>query len=75
MQEKMERRLGGIINCSKSCVQVWEIARMKASNSFALVMKSKAKRVVSSQQRWYEVLKSQIETGTPYMLFKIMLFK
>ncbi|KAG0452366.1 hypothetical protein HPP92_025030 [Vanilla planifolia] len=30
----------------------------------------KAKRVVSAQVLWFEVLKSQIETGTPYMLFK-----
>ncbi|CAL9076617.1 unnamed protein product [Musa textilis] len=30
----------------------------------------KAKKVVTAQNLWFEVLKSQIETGTPYMLFK-----
>ncbi|KAK1432345.1 hypothetical protein QVD17_09241 [Tagetes erecta] len=30
----------------------------------------KAKKVVQAQNLWFEVLKSQIETGTPYMLFK-----
>ncbi|CAL9120414.1 unnamed protein product [Musa textilis] len=30
----------------------------------------KAKKVVAAQNLWFEILKSQIETGTPYMLFK-----
>ncbi|KAI3669204.1 hypothetical protein L6452_40431 [Arctium lappa] len=30
----------------------------------------KAKKVVQAQALWFEVLTSQIETGTPYMLFK-----
>ncbi|KAI3907786.1 hypothetical protein MKW92_048103 [Papaver armeniacum] len=30
----------------------------------------KAKKVVSAQNLWFEILKAQIETGTPYMLFK-----
>ncbi|KAL9252883.1 Ribonucleoside-diphosphate reductase large subunit-like protein [Drosera capensis] len=30
----------------------------------------KAKRVVRAQVLWFEITKSQIETGTPYMLFK-----
>ncbi|KAJ6805573.1 ribonucleoside-diphosphate reductase large subunit-like [Iris pallida] len=30
----------------------------------------KAKKVVVAQNLWFEVLKSQIETGTPYMLYK-----
>ncbi|KAJ4950609.1 hypothetical protein NE237_027441 [Protea cynaroides] len=30
----------------------------------------KAKKVVSAHSLWFEILKSQIETGTPYMLFK-----
>ncbi|RZR81401.1 hypothetical protein BHM03_00007614 [Ensete ventricosum] len=29
-----------------------------------------AKKVVAAQNLWFEILKSQIETGTPYMLFK-----
>ncbi|KAG5534125.1 hypothetical protein RHGRI_022310 [Rhododendron griersonianum] len=32
--------------------------------------KGKAKKVVSAQNLWFEILKPQIETGTPYMLFK-----
>ncbi|CAN4114220.1 unnamed protein product [Withania somnifera] len=30
----------------------------------------KAKKVVQAQDLWFEILKSQIETGTPYMLYK-----
>ncbi|XP_078428428.1 ribonucleotide reductase 1 isoform X2 [Wolffia australiana] len=30
----------------------------------------KAKKVVPAQSLWFEILKSQMETGTPYMLFK-----
>ncbi|KAK4478441.1 hypothetical protein RD792_013916 [Penstemon davidsonii] len=30
----------------------------------------KAKKVVDAQKLWFEILKSQIETGTPYMLYK-----
>ncbi|KAB1200518.1 Ribonucleoside-diphosphate reductase large subunit [Morella rubra] len=31
----------------------------------------KAKQVVQAQSLWFEILKSQIETGTPYMVFKL----
>lgn len=30
----------------------------------------KARRTVKAQELWFEILESQIETGTPYMLFK-----
>ncbi len=30
----------------------------------------KARKVVKAQELWFEVLESQIETGTPYMLYK-----
>ncbi|XP_020693424.1 ribonucleoside-diphosphate reductase large subunit [Dendrobium catenatum] len=30
----------------------------------------KASKIVSAQSLWFEILKSQIETGTPYMLYK-----
>jgi ribonucleoside-diphosphate reductase alpha chain len=30
----------------------------------------KAKETIKAQELWFEVLESQIETGTPYMLFK-----
>ncbi|XP_051191876.1 ribonucleoside-diphosphate reductase large subunit isoform X2 [Lolium perenne] len=30
----------------------------------------KAKKVVSAQSLWFDILKAQIETGTPYMLYK-----
>nr|XP_019704796.1 ribonucleoside-diphosphate reductase large subunit isoform X1 [Elaeis guineensis] len=32
----------------------------------------KAKKVVAAQNLWFEILKAQIETGTPYMLFKVL---
>ena len=31
-----------------------------------------ATKVVQARNLWYEILKSQIETGTPYMLFKVI---
>ncbi|XP_051126881.1 ribonucleoside-diphosphate reductase large subunit isoform X2 [Andrographis paniculata] len=30
----------------------------------------RAKKVVQAQNLWFEILKSQIETGTPYMMYK-----
>lgn len=36
-------------------------------------IQGKAKKVVQAQNLWFEILKSQIETGTPYMLFKVRL--
>ncbi len=30
----------------------------------------KARKVVKAQELWFEILEAQIETGTPYMLFK-----
>jgi len=30
----------------------------------------KARKTVKAQELWFEILRSQIETGTPYMLFK-----
>lgn len=30
----------------------------------------RARRVVKAQELWFEILESQIETGTPYMLYK-----
>nr|GME06400.1 ribonucleoside-diphosphate reductase large subunit [Ipomoea batatas] len=35
----------------------------------------KAKKVVQAQNLWFDILKSQIETGTPYMLYKILATK
>ena len=31
---------------------------------------NKARRTVPAQELWFAVLSSQVETGTPYMLFK-----
>ncbi|RZC55235.1 hypothetical protein C5167_014084 [Papaver somniferum] len=33
-------------------------------------MENKAKKVIPAQNLWFEILKAQIETGNPYMLFK-----
>lgn len=33
----------------------------------------KAKKVVPAQTLWFDILKAQIETGTPYMLYKVHL--
>jgi len=31
----------------------------------------KFKKVVPAQTLWFEILKARIETGTPYMLYKV----
>lgn len=41
------------------------------SQYFSASIQGKAKKVVQAQNLWFEILKSQIETGTPYMLFKV----
>jgi ribonucleoside-diphosphate reductase alpha chain len=33
-------------------------------------IEGKAKKTIKAQELWYEILKSQIETGGPYMLYK-----
>jgi len=33
----------------------------------------KFKKVVPAQTLWFEILKARIETGTPYMLYKVHL--
>ncbi|KAE8663653.1 Ribonucleoside-diphosphate reductase large subunit [Hibiscus syriacus] len=50
----------------------WQIAGVKNLRSFIFIMKERAsqRRVVQAQKLWFEILKSQIETGTPCMLFK-----
>ncbi len=40
----------------------------KLYNSYELA--GKARKVVKAQDLWFEILESQMETGTPYMLFK-----
>ena len=32
--------------------------------------KASARKVIKAQDLWFEILESQIETGTPYILFK-----
>jgi ribonucleoside-diphosphate reductase alpha chain len=34
------------------------------------VSEGKARRTVSAQELWFQILESQVETGTPYILFK-----
>ena len=48
---------------------------IRGSEVFLLSTQGKAKTVVQAQNLWFEILKSQIETGTPYMLFKVIYFK
>jgi hypothetical protein len=36
-----------------------------------LWFQGKAKKVVPAQTLWFDILKAQIETGTPYMLYKV----
>ena len=41
-------------------------------NNPAMWFQGKAKKVVSAQALWFDILKAQIETGTPYMLYKVL---
>lgn len=36
------------------------------------VLQGKAKKVVQAQKLWFAVLEAQIETGNPYILFKVL---
>uniref|UniRef100_A0A0E0PU14 Ribonucleoside-diphosphate reductase n=1 Tax=Oryza rufipogon TaxID=4529 RepID=A0A0E0PU14_ORYRU len=42
----------------------------KDYNNIALYFQGKAKKIVPAQTLWFDILKAQIETGTPYMLYK-----
>ncbi|OEL26890.1 Ribonucleoside-diphosphate reductase large chain [Dichanthelium oligosanthes] len=44
---------------------------MNSGHCFApMKLQGKAKKVVAAQALWFDILKAQIETGTPYMLYK-----
>merc|ERR1711953_90338 len=46
---------------------------LPSSSSFVytkLEEEGKARRTVKAQQLWFRILESQMETGTPYMLYK-----
>lgn len=50
---------------------VWLIPGELNENSYSQYEEEgRAKMVVSARKLWFEILNSQIETGTPYMLFK-----
>jgi ribonucleotide reductase alpha subunit len=42
-------------------------------SNLAFLFQGKAKKVVPAQTLWFDILKAQIETGTPYMLYKVHL--
>eukprot|EP00927_Polykrikos_kofoidii_P048231 TRINITY_DN4244_c0_g1_i1.p1 TRINITY_DN4244_c0_g1~~TRINITY_DN4244_c0_g1_i1.p1 ORF type:complete len:807 (-),score=137.88 TRINITY_DN4244_c0_g1_i1:320-2740(-) len=52
----------------KGLIDVWgdEFERMYLK----LEKEGKGRRTVSAQQLWFRILESQMETGTPYMLYK-----
>jgi ribonucleoside-diphosphate reductase subunit M1 len=41
-------------------------------NNLATWFQGKAKKIVPAQSLWFDILKAQIETGTPYMLYKVI---
>merc|ERR1711953_470472 len=46
---------------------------LPSSSSFVytkLEEEGKARRTIRAQQLWFRILESQMETGTPYMLYK-----
>jgi hypothetical protein len=45
----------------------------KHSSNLGFLFQGKAKKVVPAQTLWFDILKAQIETGTPYMLYKVHL--
>lgn len=42
-----------------------------APNSITPGVQGRAKKVVQAQKLWFAVLEAQIETGNPYILFKV----
>ena len=49
------------------------IAMGMCFTNLAFWIQGKAKKVVPAQTLWFDILKAQIETGTPYMLYKVHL--
>jgi ribonucleoside-diphosphate reductase alpha subunit len=52
----------------KGLIDVW--GEDFESMYFRLEAEGKGRRVVKAQQLWFRILESQMETGTPYMLYK-----
>jgi ribonucleoside-diphosphate reductase subunit M1 len=40
-------------------------------SNLAFWFQGKAKKIVPAQTLWFDILKAQIETGVPYMLYKV----
>nr|GMD92504.1 putative SWI/SNF-related matrix-associated actin-dependent regulator of chromatin subfamily A member 3-like 3 [Ipomoea batatas] len=59
-------------------ISLWKEYRVMGNGLYFVQMRhqdwqiaaGKAKKVVQARNLWFEILKSQIETGTPYMLYK-----
>jgi ribonucleotide reductase alpha subunit len=69
---KEERRLVTLM-CPNECTRSCQIAMVK--NAFEELYEryeaeGKARKVVKARELWAAILESQIETGTPYMLYK-----
>ena len=57
--------------CPSDCPDLLELHSEKFNKRYIeYEMTGKARRVVKARDLWTEILKSQIETGTPYMLYK-----
>nr|GLL47883.1 ribonucleoside-diphosphate reductase large subunit-like isoform X6 [Ipomoea trifida] len=64
-------------------ISLWKEYRVMGNGLYFVQMRhqdwqiaaGKAKKVVQAQNLWFEILKSQIETGTPYMLYKTLATK
>ena len=43
---------------------------LTAANDFRYEDEGRARRCIKAQKLWYAIIESQIETGTPYMVYK-----
>eukprot|EP00624_Nannochloropsis_granulata_P006896 evm.model.NODE_5351_length_3213_cov_36.279491.2 len=57
--------------CPNECPGLADVCGEEFKQLYETYEKSgKARKVIKAQQLWFAVLDSQVETGTPYMLFK-----
>lgn len=69
--ERVKGDLSWSLFCPRECPNLDDVYGAKFT---ALYLKyeteGRAKRVISARQLWFQILDSQMETGTPYLLYK-----
>lgn len=71
--EKLYTKYEREVSWKRNLIVLQFIEVGKDYNNIALYFQGKAKKIVPAQTLWFDILKAQIETGTPYMLYKVNL--